>query len=98
MPEMKRENQKRPCMGVCPGGGYWMCSERESEPIALKYLSEGFNVFVINYSVQIHRFPNQLREVAALMELIHKTLKSLADNEVYRKRDVLNSILKENEL
>lgn len=72
MPEMNRENQKRPCMVVCPGGGYWMCSERESEPIALKYLSEGFNVFVINYSVQIHRFPNQLREVAALMELIHK--------------------------
>ena len=72
MPEMNRENQKRPCMVVCPGGGYWMCSERESEAIALKYLSEGFNVFVINYSVQIHRFPNQLREVAALMELIHK--------------------------
>lgn len=70
--EMKRENQKRPCMVVCPGGGYSMCSERESEPIALKYTSEGFNVFVINYSVAPHRFPNQLREVAALMELIYK--------------------------
>lgn len=72
MPEMKRENQKRPCMVVCPGGGYSMCSQRESEPIALKYTSEGFNVFVLNYSVNPHRFPNQLREVAAVMELIYK--------------------------
>lgn len=72
MVEMHRENQKRPCMVVCPGGGYGMCSERESEPIALKFLSEGFNVFVINYSVAPHRFPTQILEVAALMELIHK--------------------------
>lgn len=32
-----------------------------------------------------------------LIALIHKTLRSLADTEVYRKRDILTSILKENE-
>ena len=57
---------------VCPGGGYGMCSERESEPIALNFLSEGFNVFVIKYSVAPHRFPSQLIEIAALMDLINK--------------------------
>ena len=70
--EMHRENRKRPCLVVCPGGGYSMCSQRESEPVALKFLADGYNVFVINYSVAPHRFPCQLREVAAVMELIYK--------------------------
>lgn len=76
MPEMGRQDKKRPCMIVCPGGGYGMCSERESEPIALHFLPQGFNVFVITYSVAPHRFPTQLREVAALIELIYEN----ADN------------------
>ncbi len=71
MTEMNRADQKRPCMVVCPGGGYGMCSQRESEPIALRYLSAGYNVFVITYSVSPHRFPTQLTEVASVMELIY---------------------------
>jgi acetyl esterase/lipase len=76
MTEMHHESRKRPCMVVCPGGGYGMCSQRESEPIALKFLEEGFNVFVLTYSVAPNRFPTQIREVAAVMELIYKN----ADN------------------
>lgn len=72
MAEMKREKDKRPCLLICPGGGYSFCSERESEPVALKFLSEGFNVFVLKYSTAPHRFPSQLREVAAALELIHR--------------------------
>ena len=72
MTEMRRENRKRPCMLVCPGGGYGMCSQREAEPIALHFLPEGYNVFVLYYSVAPHRFPTQLIEVAAAMELIYK--------------------------
>lgn len=72
MTEMNRQNDKRPCMIVCPGGGYAMCSQRESEPIALHFLPCGFNVFVITYSCAPHHFPTQLREVAALTELIYK--------------------------
>lgn len=71
MSEMHRENQKRPCMLVCPGGGYGFCSQRESEPIALNFLPEGYNVFVLTYSIAPHRFPTQIREVAAVMELIY---------------------------
>ncbi len=76
MTEMNRQNQKRPCMVVCPGGGYCMCSQRESEPIALNFLPEGFNVFLLTYTCAPAKFPTQLREVAAVMELIYKN----ADN------------------
>lgn len=76
MPEMGRQNKKRPCMVICPGGAYCMCSERESEPVALQFLAQGFNVLVIAYSTASHQFPTQLREVAALMELIYEN----ADN------------------
>ncbi|MGN1316127.1 MAG: alpha/beta hydrolase [Acutalibacteraceae bacterium] len=72
MVEMGREKQKRPCILICPGGAYAMCSERESEPVALHFLPEGFNVFVLTYSVAPNRFPSQIREVAAAIELIYK--------------------------
>ncbi len=72
MKEMGRENAKRPTMIVCPGGGYGMCSEREAEPVAVQFLHQGFNVLVLNYSVQPNRFPTQLCEVAATMELVYE--------------------------
>ena len=71
MIEMGRADEKRPCMVVCPGGGYSGCSEREAEPIALKFLNWGFNVFVLRYSCAPHRYPTQLREVAAVFEEIY---------------------------
>lgn len=70
--EMNRTEQKRPCLIVCPGGGYEFCSTREGEPIALNFLPEGYNVFLLWYSVAPNKFPTQLREVAAVMELIYK--------------------------
>ena len=69
--EMGRSEEKRPCMVVCPGGGYAHCSEREDEPIALKFLNWGFNVFVLRYSCAPHRYPTQLREVAAAFEEVY---------------------------
>ena len=72
MDEMNRQSRKRPCMVICPGGGYEMCSQRESEALAVHFLTEGFNVFVLTYSVAPHTFPSQMLEVAAVMELIYK--------------------------
>ena len=72
MTEMGWQDRKRPCMVVCPGGGYSMCSQREAEPIALHFLPEGFNVFILKYTCAPAKFPTQLREVAAVMELIYK--------------------------
>ncbi len=64
--------KKRPSMLICPGGGYSFCCPREAEPIALNFLPEGYNVFVLTYSVAPNKFPTQIREVAAVMELIYK--------------------------
>ena len=72
MREMKRQDDKRPSMVICPGGGYGGCSEREWEPLALKVMAMGFNAFVIRYSTAPHRYPTQLIEVAALYDLINK--------------------------
>ncbi len=69
--EMQRQNKKRPCMIVCPGGAYCFCSKREAEPIGVHFLSKGFNVFIMNYSVTPNKFPTQLREIAAVTEIIY---------------------------
>lgn len=72
MTEMNRQDQKRPSILLCPGGGYGMVSQREAEVIALHFLPEGYNVFILTYSVKPNRFPTHLREVAAAMELIYE--------------------------
>ena len=76
IPEMINEMMEyygnRPSILVCAGGGYGVVSSRESEPIALEFLNQGFNAFVLDYSVAPNRFPTQLREVAAAMEIIYK--------------------------
>lgn len=71
MTEMGRKDEKHPCLLICPGGGYRAVSQREGEPIAFRFLSQGYNVFILNYSVSPNRFPTQLREVAAAMETIN---------------------------
>ncbi len=44
--------KKRPGVLVIPGGGYEFCSDREAEPVALAYLAQGFNAFVLRYTVK----------------------------------------------
>ena len=45
------QEQKRPAIVVCPGGGYLYCSPREAEPVALRYAASGFHAFILRYSV-----------------------------------------------
>ncbi len=72
MSEMRWENKKRPTLLICPGGGYAFCSQREAEPIALAFLPFGMNAVVLDYSVAPNKFPTQIREVAAAMELLYQ--------------------------
>lgn len=53
----------RPAMLVIPGGGYQFCSDREAEPIAAAYFANGYNTFVLRYSVGEDRpFQNALKD------------------------------------
>lgn len=57
---------KRPAMLILPGGGYQYCSEREAEPIAMRYAAEGYNTFVLYYTVNA-RYPAAFHNAAYAM-------------------------------
>ena len=64
---------KRPGILILPGGGYHFCSDREAEPIALVYLKEGYNAFVLRYSLkEKSKFPRPLNDAELALELIRK--------------------------
>lgn len=42
---------KRPCVVICPGGGYEFCSAREADPVAFAFFARGYNVFLLYYSL-----------------------------------------------
>ncbi len=42
--------KKRPAILICPGGAYITCSDREAEPVALRFAAMGYHVFVLRYS------------------------------------------------
>ena len=48
-PEMLN-GQKRPAVLVVPGGAYLNCSDREAEPVALRFAAMGYHAFVLRYS------------------------------------------------
>lgn len=66
-------SSKRPVVLVCPGGGYQMTSDREAEPIALTYMANGFNTFVLRYSVGAYaKYPTPLVELSKAMKVIRE--------------------------
>ena len=74
------ESRKHPAMLVIPGGGYYAVSEREAEPIALNYLANDYNAFILNYSVAPVKFPAQLIEGAMAMAYIRENAEELNVN------------------
>ena len=70
-PEMDY-HKKRPAVIVCPGGGYVMTSDREAEPIALRFNSLGFQSFVLRYSVNKLPFPGALLELSKAVSVVRE--------------------------
>lgn len=64
--------RRRTAVIVVPGGGYWNCSDREQEPVAMRFLGMGCHAFILNYSVAPHRFPVSLRELAMSVAAIRE--------------------------
>lgn len=70
----------RPALVICPGGSYVFLSERESEPIAVAFLNEGFNCFVLRYSIK--------EKAADFAPLIQASLAIKHIREDYKKYNI----------
>ncbi|MBT2654027.1 hypothetical protein J7E81_02050 [Bacillus sp. ISL-18] len=44
-----QKDQLRPAVVICPGGGYLGTSDREAEPVAMRFASLGYHTFVLRY-------------------------------------------------
>lgn len=77
--ELKR--RVRPAMLVLPGGGYGMLSERESEPVALKFVDIGYTAFTLSYSVKT-KYPVPFYECEMAMLFIRENSEKLAIDKV----------------
>ena len=72
-------DREHPAVIICPGGAYIDLSDRESEAVALYFLTLGFQAFVLRYSVYPHIYPSQLLEVcAAIMVCMQQTILTFA--------------------
>lgn len=63
--------KKRPMILICPGGGYEKLSYREGEPVAVRFLNQGYHACVLRYSVAPARYPAPLLEIARAMKMIY---------------------------
>lgn len=78
----KTGSWKRPAVIIVPGGAYAFCSKRESEVVALEFLSRGFNAFVLEYLCVGDgvAYPEQLKELAVSVDYIRNNAKQLSVN------------------
>ncbi len=68
---------KRPTVIVCPGGAYSGLSEREAEPIAMKYLARGLNACVIYYALKPNEYPTALLEALTAIKYLRENAEQL---------------------
>ncbi len=73
--------RKHPAILVIAGGGYTDVSKREQEPIALKFLAENYNVFILNYACGNVKYPTPFVEASMAMCYIKKNAEKLAVNK-----------------
>lgn len=64
----------RPAIIICPGGAYIGITEKEAEPVAMKFLSEGYHVFILRYSIGVGQamFPAPFLDAARAVMLVRE--------------------------
>ena len=83
--EMKG-NEKRKAILVIPGGAYWLQSDAEADPVAHFFLAEGYNAFILRYSVGRgvdSKWPMPLYEASAAMKCIRDHAEELCIDPDY---------------
>ncbi len=69
------DKRRHPAMIVCGGGGYMGISDREKEPVALFFLNEGFQVFVLEYGTSKTGrsiYPEPVYDLAKMVATVRK--------------------------
>ncbi len=72
--------KEKPCMIICPGGGYGaVCSLKEGFPLAKRLNDLGYNAFVLSYRVRSFKeksfsgiLPGPIEDLAAAVRFIQK--------------------------
>jgi len=64
----------RPAVVICPGGAFIGITEKEAEPVALRFLSAGYQAFVLRYSIGagMARFPAPFMDAAKAMMIVRE--------------------------
>ncbi|MDR2029543.1 MAG: alpha/beta hydrolase [Treponema sp.] len=62
----------RPAVLILPGSGYFQCSPREAEALAVRFNAEGFHAFVLWYSCAPRRHPLPVLDCARALTLIRE--------------------------
>jgi acetyl esterase/lipase len=65
-------DKKRASVLICPGGGYAYTSDREAEPVAMRFLAAGFNAFILRYRTAPSRHPKPLLDLSRAMWIIRE--------------------------
>lgn len=64
---------RRPAVIIFPGGAYSHVADREAEPVALRFMAEGFNTFVVWYRVAPQvRYPLPQQDAAAAIGYVRR--------------------------
>lgn len=70
-PYLLPDNETRPCIIVCPGGGYDHRASHEGYPVAEKFNRLGFNTFVLHYRVRPQAcFPSPQQDALQAIKMI----------------------------
>lgn len=57
LPNLLNKEVPKPAIIICPGGAYLYTSEREAEPVALRFASLGYPTFVLHYNTYYGKGP-----------------------------------------
>lgn len=70
-PSQEQRPKTRPALIICPGGGYEFCSDREGEPVALRFMTAGFACFVLDYEVNTP-YPTPLLQACMAIKYVRE--------------------------
>ena len=64
----------KPAVIICPGGAYIGITDKEAEPVALRFLAAGYQTFVLRYSIgaELARFPAPFIDAAKAIMLVRE--------------------------